>query len=175
MYNAPEEVRLAAVKQNGKAIKYIRNASKEVQLTAMIQRVPYMIKYYSHISKELQLFAMEQDKRVIQFINCASEELQLDALKQNIHMIKYIHSPSKKVQLIAVKQHGYLIKYISCASDEVQLASLWDPSARKYVTCKLKLPIIYYKWMHDKISSDVKYFKKNLSGTKKYFNIIIKF
>ena len=69
-----EEVKLAAVKQNWRAIKYIKNPSEEVQLAAV-----------------------KENREAIKYIENPSEEVQLTAVKQNWWAIKFIENPSEEV------------------------------------------------------------------------------
>ena len=123
------------------------------------------------MDNSIQKLKLQRDGLAIQNITNPSKELQLIAVKENGFAIEYIKDPSEEVQLAAVKENGFAIKYIKDPSEKVQLASLWDPTAREFVVVGLELPTIHYIWIHDKISSDVNYFKKNLNKIKKYSDI----
>lgn len=74
-----EEVELAAVKKNPKALYYIKNPSEKVQLAA-VEEDGTAIRY---IPKELR-----------------SEKVQLAAVKQDGTAIRYIKNPTEEVQKI---------------------------------------------------------------------------
>ena len=95
--NAPEKVKLAAVKKNGRVIGYIENPSEEVQLAA-VKQSGYGIKYIENPSEEVQLAAVKQYGIVIEYIENPSEEVQLAAVKQTWRAITYIHNPSEDVK-----------------------------------------------------------------------------
>lgn len=76
-------LQLAAVRQNGHAIRYIRNPSEAVQLAAV-----------------------RKNGHAIDYISNPSEAVKLAAVRQNGHAIKYIKSPSEEVQL-AARQNGW--------------------------------------------------------------------
>jgi hypothetical protein len=83
--NPSEEVKLAAVKQNGYAVQFIKNPSEEVQLAAVMEH-----------------------GCAIEYINEPSEQVQLAAVKKFVVAIKYIKNPSEEAQLAAVKQCNIL-------------------------------------------------------------------
>ena len=73
-----ERVQLAAVTEDGLAIRFIENPFKKVQLETVTQ-----------------------DGRYIRYINHPYEEVQLAAVMQNGEAIRYIENPSRQVQLAA--------------------------------------------------------------------------
>jgi hypothetical protein len=123
MKNPSEKLKLAAVKQNGLAIKYIKNPSEEIQLSAVKQN-GLAIKYIKNPSERVQLSAIKQDWPAIEYIKNPSEEIQLAAIKQDGRTIKYIKNPSERVQLAAIERNPYAIQYIKNPSERVQLAAV---------------------------------------------------
>ena len=138
-----EAMQLAAVKQNGYAIRYIIDKgirpSEEMQLAAVTQcgdAIEYIIDGGIHPSEALQLAAVTENGYAILHIIDAevipSEEMQLTAVTQYGYAIQYIIKagivPSEAVKLTAVKQDGYVIEYIIQAgirpSEEMQLAAV---------------------------------------------------
>jgi hypothetical protein len=91
----PEDVQLAAVKQNPFAIRGIDNPSPEVQLAAV-----------------------NQNANAIMNIDNPTPEVQLAAVKQNPFAIRGIDNPSPEVQMAAVKQDEYAIRRIDNPSPE---------------------------------------------------------
>jgi protein tyrosine phosphatase (PTP) superfamily phosphohydrolase (DUF442 family) len=130
-----KEVQLAAMKQDGNAIKYIDNPSEEVQLAA-VKQDGIAIKHIDNPSEEVQLAAVKQNRWVIDSIDNPSEEVQLAAVKQDGIAIEHIDNPSEEVQLAAVNQNGLAIYYIKHLnpSEEIQLAAVkQDGFAIKYI------------------------------------------
>lgn len=68
-------MQLAAVKQDGRAIEYIKRPSEE-----------------------MQLLAVSQNGSAIKYIDNPSEEVQLTAVSQDINAIGYIRNPCKEVK-----------------------------------------------------------------------------
>ena len=118
-----EQVQLAAVKQNGYAIKYIKNPSEQIQLAAVKQN-GYAIKYIVNPSEQIQLAAVKQNGYAIQCIENPSEQVKLVSVKQAGEAILYVKNPSEQLQLAAVRQNGWAIEYITNPSEEVQLAAV---------------------------------------------------
>ena len=118
-----EKVQLEAVKQNGSAIKYIKNPSEKVQLEA-VKENGWAIEFIENPSEEVKLAAVKQRGFSIYYIKNPSEKIQLEAVKQRGWSIKYIENPSEKVQLEAVKQNGWAIQFIKNPSEEVKLETV---------------------------------------------------
>jgi hypothetical protein len=120
--NPSEKVQLAAVKNNGYAIRYIENPSKKVQLIAVTSHGP-AIQFIKNPSENVQLAVVKNDGRMIQYIENPSEKVQLTVVKNNGRAIRYIENPSEKVQLAAVKNNRLAIQFIKNPSEKVQLAA----------------------------------------------------
>ena len=90
------EVQIAAVKQNGWAIDFIKNPSPEVQMAAVKQNGE-AIRCIENPSPEVQMAAVNQDGEAIIHIKNPSPEMQLVAVKQNGGAIRFIKNPSPLV------------------------------------------------------------------------------
>ena len=109
---APTEAeQLAAIEQNGYAIRYIEKPSEQLQLVA-VKQDGLAIVDIKNPSEQVQLAAVKQDGLAIGFINNPSEQVQLAAVRQNGFAIEDINNPSEQVQLAAVKQYRGSIEYI---------------------------------------------------------------
>ena len=121
---APTEAeQLAAVEQNGYAIRYIEKPSEQLQLVAVRQN-GFAIEDINNPSEEVQLAAVRQNGLAIEDIKTPSEQVKLAAVEQNGWAIQYIDNPSEQVKLAAVAQDGYAIQHIVFPSEEVQLAAV---------------------------------------------------
>ena len=117
--NPSEQLQLATVKQDGRAIYYIINneikPSEQVQLAAVQQKglaIAYIIHNGIIPSEQVQLAAVQKDGEAIKFIENPSEQLQLAAVIQDCYAIAHINNPSEYVQLAAVEQDSDVIEYI---------------------------------------------------------------
>ena len=115
--NPSEAVQLAAVRQDGRAIRWITNPSEDVQLAAV-----------------------QQNGLVIQFISTPSVAVQMAAVQQDGWAIRWIKKPTKAMQLAAVQQDGYAIRWIKKPTEAMQLAAvqqdygsfceIWNPTPK---------------------------------------------
>ena len=121
--NPSEEMQLAAVTQSGHVIRWIKNPSEAVQLAAVTEN-SYAIRCIENPTEKVQLIAVRQDGCAIEFIKNPSEAVQLAAVEQTGLAIRDIKNPSEAVQLIAVKQDGWAIQFIKYPSEAVQLAAV---------------------------------------------------
>ena len=117
-----EAVKLAVVKQNGAAIKYIDNPSEKVKLAA-VEKGGWAIRYIDSPSEAVQMAAVKQFGWAIQYIDSPSETVQLEAVKKGGAAIQFIDNPSETVQLEAVKQDGWAIQYIVNPSVTVKIVA----------------------------------------------------
>jgi len=143
--NPSEQVKLAAVKQNGNAINAIKNPSEDIQLAA-VKQYGISINYIKNPSEDVKLAAVKKDGLAIMYIKNPSEQVKLAAVKQNGNAISFIENPSEQVQLAAVKQNGYAIKYVKNPSEQVQLAAVkQDGEAIQYIENPYPSVINYVK------------------------------
>ena len=118
-----EENFLKILKIDGRAIRFIKNPTLEVQLEAVKQN-GYAIEFIKNPTLEIQLEAVKQNGYAIEFIKNPTVEVQLEAVKQNGLAIQYIKKPTVEIQLAAIKQNGYVIKFIEKPTIEVQLEAV---------------------------------------------------
>ena len=80
---------LEEVKQNGHALKYVHNQTKEICL-----------------------IAVEQNGYALQYVHNQTKEICLAAVEQNGHALQYVHNQTKEICLAAVKQNGHALQYV---------------------------------------------------------------
>ena len=117
--NGNEKEQLEAVKQNGSAIRYIKNPSEAVKMAAVKQR-GNAIQFIKKPSEAVKMAAVKQNGYAIKYIKNPSESLQMAAVKQNGDAIRHIKNPSESLQMAAVKQNGYAIQFIKNPSEAVK-------------------------------------------------------
>jgi hypothetical protein len=124
---------IEALKENGRAIRYIRNPSEEMQLAA-VTADGLAIEWIEGPSEAVQLAAVKNNSYALQYIKNPSEQVKLEAVKECGESIQYIKNPSEEIKLAAVKQYGYAIYHINDPSEAVQLAAVNDcPSSIIYI------------------------------------------
>jgi hypothetical protein len=120
--NPSPELQMAAVQQNGRAIRYIKNPSPKVQMAA-VQQYGESIRHIKNPSPEVQMAAVQRDGEAIRYIKNPSPEMQMAAVQRDGGAIRYINNPSPEVQMAAVQSTGRVIQYIKNPSPEVQMAA----------------------------------------------------
>jgi hypothetical protein len=110
--NSSPEVQFDAISKNGSLIRYIKNPSLEVQLTAINQSNGWAIEHITNPSLEVQLAAVNQNGLAIRFIDDPSEEVQWAAVEQNGCAIGFIKNPTEKMKWVAVQQNPVAIYHI---------------------------------------------------------------
>ncbi len=117
-----KEFQIEAVKQNGLAIRFIKDPNEELKLLS-VKENGSAIRHIKDPSEEMKLEAIKQSGYAIQYIKDPSEELKLQAVKRDGYAIQYILNPSEELQLEAVSQNPLSIDFISNPSEEVLLKS----------------------------------------------------
>ena len=87
LFNPSEEVKLEAVKSDGRAIQFINNPSEE-----------------------LKMIAVKENGLSIEYIRNPSLQIQLEAVKQNIKSIFYIKNPDKETAFYCITSNPDLLK-----------------------------------------------------------------
>ncbi len=151
--NTTEQMKNAAVEQNGYSIEFISNPSEEIIYKALTSR-PKSIQFIDNPTEEQQLFAVNKDgyaiKQLYKMGITPSLNIQIAAIKSTPYSISEIPNASEELQLIAVKIQPNIIRYMRNASDDVQLAAVKEdfnvhkniynmkPKTNEYVTQYLK-------------------------------------
>ena len=78
------------------------------------------LEFIDNPSKQLQLEAVRQNGLSIEFIDNPSEQMQLEAVRQYGNAIKYINNPSLQLQLEAIRQNGFSIRFIKNPSSYIK-------------------------------------------------------
>jgi len=123
--NPSKAMQLAAVGDRGLAIQFIKNPSEAVQIAA-VNSDGFAIRYIENPSEAVQLAAVENAGNALQYIKNPSEAVQLAAVSENWRVISLIENPSEAVQLAAVSGAGRsaAIQYIKNPSEAVQMAAV---------------------------------------------------
>lgn len=120
---ASDEIKIAAVKQNGLALKFVENPT-EFMCSLAIEQNWESIQYCKNPTKEMQLLAVKQSWEALKFIEKQIRVAQLVSVKQSWQAIQYCKNPTEKVQLVAVKQAWEAIKYCKNPTEKVQLVAI---------------------------------------------------
>ena len=91
-----EELKLLAVRCNGMALEFIKDATYELQKEAIKQK-GFAIQFVTNPSEELKMLAVEQDPFVILKFENPSIALQLAAFEKCRFIIDHIENPSEEL------------------------------------------------------------------------------
>ena len=92
-----ERFQLQTIREDGCAIEYIDNPSKQLQLEA-VRRNGRAIKYIDNPSEEVQLAAVRQNGRAIKYIKNPSDYIKsiVDVIETSERFIYVLHEPNKE-------------------------------------------------------------------------------
>lgn len=155
-YKDNEEIKLAAVRQNGLAIQYISHPDNELQIAAVRTTKEAIncihnpchaaLMYATGIDQTLvetsientvdaeKMHLIENNATAILSIDNPTEAMIEKALSLNGLLIKNFRHTTESEQLTAVRNNAFAIRYIRNPSDDVINAALEkNPGCRKYI------------------------------------------
>lgn len=94
--NQTLEICLAAVKQNGLALKYVAHQTPELCLMA-IQQNPWALKYVENQTEKLCLEAVKQNGYLLDLVRQQTEEICLATLSENPRNAEKIKNPTTEM------------------------------------------------------------------------------
>ena len=90
---------LAAVMQDGNALRYLKDQTEEICLAAVKQN-GYALSYVKEQTEEICLAAVKQDGDALSYIKDQTEEICLAAVKQNGDALHYVNRNTFKEEEI---------------------------------------------------------------------------
>lgn len=92
---------MAAIKENGYAIQFIRYPSEKVQLEA-VKEDGNAIQYIDDPSEKVQIAAIENNPIAIRYIEKPNQDIQLEAITRNHHVCNLINGMTKQTKRLAL-------------------------------------------------------------------------
>ena len=92
------EASLEAVKQNGYALRYVKDQTEAVALEAVKQN-GYALQYVKDQTEAVALEAVKQDGYALQFVKDQTEAVALEAVKQDVDALRYVLKKSLFIRL----------------------------------------------------------------------------
>ena len=117
------ELCLEAVKQNGYALFSIKEQTMEVCLEAVKQH-GCVLRYVKNQTPELCLEAVKQNGFAIEYVKQQTAELCLEAVKQQGLSLKYVKELTPELCMEAVKKEGLSLKFVKEQTPELCLAAV---------------------------------------------------
>lgn len=118
-----EQRNLAAVQNDGGAIRRIQNPSEAVQMAA-VRNDPDAIAFIDKPSEAVQLIAVSCDGLAIRHIPDARKNVQKEAVRRDGAALQYIQNPDADVVFESVDGDGGGIWHIENPSEEIQLRAV---------------------------------------------------
>jgi hypothetical protein len=111
---------MLAVKQDGRAIRYIRNSNEDLEIAAVKEYWGAISDIYEP-SERVQLEAIRQsDGDAIIRLQNRTVNAEVLAVEMNPSLIGIIKNPSLEAQIAAVREDGEMLDYIVNPSDKVR-------------------------------------------------------
>ncbi len=123
---------LEAVKQNGYALKYIKNPTYEICLAAVKQN-GCSLKYVKDQTREICVAAVIQCGYALQFVKKQNDEICLSAVKQEGLSLMFVKKQNEEICLEAINENPESIKYVKKVSN-----SIYEAVKRKYAECNIR-------------------------------------
>ena len=95
-YVQTEALCLAAVKQNGMALRYVRDQTEEICMEAV-----------------------KENGYALVYVGDQTEEMCMEAVKQNGVALQYVRDQTKKICMEAVRQNGWALAYVKSQTEIV--------------------------------------------------------
>jgi hypothetical protein len=106
-----KELCLKAVKQDYRALYYVKKQTEEICLEAVKQN-GLSLWFVKKQTEEICLEAVKQNGNALKYVEEHTEEICLEAVKQNGCALKYVKEQTEELCLEAVKQNGCALRYI---------------------------------------------------------------
>ena len=110
-----EKYCLEAVKENGSALKYVKDQTEEMCMKAV-----------------------RENGYALQFVKNQTENVCMEAVRQNGYALEYVRDQTEAICMAAVKGNGYALEYVSDQTKEICMAAVRQNSnALRYVKIKV--------------------------------------
>lgn len=151
------ELSLAAVKQNGLAIKFIQNQTREI-CEAAVNQNPLALQFIENQTNELCMMAVKKNGLALKYVEIMESDIAYTAVKQNYDSLKYayIFSPTfigmiiptfglalefvpaqyqtNQLCMTAVKNNGMALEFVHEKTAEIVAEALKsNPEANKFI------------------------------------------
>jgi hypothetical protein len=109
---------IQAVKQNGQALKYVKDQSDEVCLAA-VKQTGIALKYVKDQTPEICMEAVKQCCHALQYVKNQTPEICMEAVMQYGITLKYVKDQYTELCMEAVKHYGMAFKYVKDQTPEI--------------------------------------------------------
>jgi hypothetical protein len=96
--NQTPEICLAAVKQNGWALKYVREQTPEIYMAA-VKRDGYALHFIKEQTPDICLAAVQRNGQALQHVKKQTPEICMAAVQQDCHALNLVRDPAIKWEI----------------------------------------------------------------------------
>jgi len=112
------EEALKAVKQDGDALKYVKDQTPEI-CTEAVKRNGYALKYVKDQTPEICTEAVKRNGYALRYVKDQTPEICTEAVKRNGYALKYVKDQTPEICTEAVKRNGYALRYVKDQTPEI--------------------------------------------------------
>ena len=121
--NPTPEAALAAVKQSGWSLSFIRNQTPEICMAA-VQQTGCALQYVDVQTPEICMAAVKNDGLSIQYVKQQALQVCIAAVNKNGLALKHVKSQTEDICMAAVMQKGYAIQHVKDQTPELCMAAV---------------------------------------------------
>ena len=116
--NKTDELYKEAVKQNGMALRYVLKQTDEICLLA-VKNFGGALKYVLVQTDEICKEAVKNYGMALKYVQLQTDEICKEAVKNIGYVLEYVLVQTEEICLIAVKSNGLSLKYVLVQTDEI--------------------------------------------------------
>ena len=162
------------MKVNGQCLQYLPNDMKTEEICLAAVESDYRaIKYVTLFNDSIYLKAVEKNGLALKDIENQTDGICEVAVKNNANALEYVKKQTNELCLMAVRKNGLLIRFVTAQTEEIQYAAVTnDPYAIQYISNpNIEVMTCAYR-KNNKIAQHIK--KKNRRQLMEYLKSLEK-
>jgi hypothetical protein len=133
LFYLPEELYMAAVQQNGRALQYVKDQAFDLCMAA-VQQDGRALRFVNNQTFDLCMAAVQQDGLALRYVDDQIPELCIAAVQQDGVALEYVKDQTFDLCMAAVQQDGLALRYVDDQTPELCIAAVQqDGLALEYV------------------------------------------
>ncbi|MDR1984220.1 MAG: DUF4116 domain-containing protein [Prevotellaceae bacterium] len=124
---------IAAVKENGLALEFVKEQTPEICMEAVKQN-GWALKYVKEQTPEMCMEAVKESGFALDYVKEQTPEICMEAVKQNGLALHYVKEQTPEIDMAAVKESGFALDYVKEQTPEICMEAVKQNGwALKYV------------------------------------------
>jgi len=124
---------LEACKENGNALEYVKEQTPEICLEA-VKENGLVLQFVKEQNSDICLEAVRQNGLALEYVKEQTEEICLTACRNNGKALQFVKEQTEEICLEAVRQSGFALEYVRNQTEEIcQEAVMQNKYALNYV------------------------------------------